>query len=279
MHNGYRNALSLALIVTLSFLFGCSAAASRPAAQEETKTSANSIGSKINIEPGGPADTVRAFYKYLRDKKIREAIFLTNLRPAIEGLTDAELKEFEVDFDRIAVRVPAEIQINGEIISGEVARVTANLPSNDDLDASEIQEIKLRRENGIWVILTVDEEAEAKIKAEGKNYFYSLKIESHQEDAREMIKNISKAQMAHSAANGGKYADIPKLIADGLLSQDASSSDSTGYNYAVKLSDGNKKYSATATPAVYGKTGKLTFVIDLDKKGQPHLTSRDTGGK
>ena len=37
----------------------------------------------IKIEPNSPADSVRAFYKHLRDKKYREAMFLTNLRPAI----------------------------------------------------------------------------------------------------------------------------------------------------------------------------------------------------
>jgi hypothetical protein len=279
MHSGYRNVASFAFIAILSFLVGCSASASKPSQSEVNKTPANNAGAKIAIEPNSPADTVRVFYKYLREKKIREAIFLTNLRPAIEGLTDAELKEFQVDFERVALHVPADIQINGEIISGDVATVTANLPNNDDLDASEIQEIRLRRENGVWVILTVDEAAEAKIKAEGKNYFYSLKIETHQDDARDMLEHISKAQIAHSAANQGKYADIPKLIADGLLSQDASSSETTGYNYNVKLSDHNRKYSATASPAVYGKTGKLTFYIELDKQGQAHLTSRDTGGK
>ena len=83
------------------------------------------------IDPNGPADTVRAFYKLLRDKKFREAIFLTNLRPAIEGLTDMEMKDFALDFEAIAGDVPAEIEINGEIITGDQATVTANLPTAD----------------------------------------------------------------------------------------------------------------------------------------------------
>ena len=61
---------------------------------------------------------MRVFYKDLREKKFREAIFLTNLRPAIEGLTDNELKEFQVDFEAVAKNVPAEVEINGEIIIG-----------------------------------------------------------------------------------------------------------------------------------------------------------------
>jgi hypothetical protein len=235
--------------------------------------------STIGIIPGSPAEIVQLFYKYLREKKFREALLLTNLRPAIEGLTDLELKEFQLDFERIAVNVPSDIQVNGEIIAGDSATVTANLPDNDDLDASQMQEIRLRRDNASWTILTVDDEAEAKIKAEGRNYFYSLKIDSHQDDARVMLDRIAKAQMAFSAANQGRYGDVEELVRNELLAPDVRSSDSTGYNYAVKVFDGGKKYSVIATPAIYGKTGKLTFSVDLDKKGQPHLTSKDTGGK
>src|SRR5215217_4397971 len=95
------------------------------AAQNQPETK----GATIEIKPESPADTVRAFYKSLREKRFREAIFLTNLRPAIEGLTDTELKEFQVDFETLSVQVPEELQINGEIISGDSATVTARLPN------------------------------------------------------------------------------------------------------------------------------------------------------
>src|SRR2546423_469011 len=97
-------------------------------------TTANSSDAKsaaIDIAQGGPADTVRAFYRDLRARKFREAIFLTNLRPAVEGLTDIELKDFAVDFETLAGQVPADLEINGEIISGDHATVTANLPGED----------------------------------------------------------------------------------------------------------------------------------------------------
>jgi len=99
----------------------------------------------IKIEPNSPAETVRVFYKNLREKKFREAMFLTNLRPAIETLTDAELRELHVDFEPLAAQVPAEIEINGEIIVKNKATVTAKLPDNDT-EELKIQEIKLRRE-------------------------------------------------------------------------------------------------------------------------------------
>jgi hypothetical protein len=275
------------LSICLFAVYGCSTAASK-AAEDSTKAAAAaaesapaanaSRGATIDIKPNSPADTVRAFYTALREKRFREAIFLTNLRPAVEGLTDAELKEFQVDFESIAKYVPAEIEINGEIVSGDRATVTAKLP-NKDLDKEETQQIALRKEGDVWIILTVDESAEAKIKQEGKNYFAALRIESHQDDAREMLERVAKAQMAFAALNQGLYGDMDALIKAEFLPADIRSSESTGYNYAIELSSDRKKYSAAAVPAVYGKTGKLSFTVQLDEDSQPHLTSRDAGAR
>ncbi len=234
-------------------------------------------GATIPIDPNGPADTVRAFYKHLREKKFREAIFLTNLRPAIEGLTDTELKDFALDFEALAGQVPAEIEINGEIITGDTATVTANLP-NDDADKKEIQKIKLKKFADVWVIQTVDDEAEGRIKKEGKNYFYALRIETHEEEAKKMLERISKAELASSLQNA-VLADMQTLIAAGLLPDDIKTSESTGYNYAINLASDKKSYYATAVPAVYGKSGKLSFLLVPDAKGVSHVTSKDIGGK
>jgi hypothetical protein len=250
---------------------------STPTNPQETKSNTVS-GATIPVDAGGPADTVRVFYKHLRERRFREAVFLTNLRPAVEGLTDSELREFSLDFEKIAGRVPIVIEINGEIISGDLATVTANLPAEDE-DKNEIQTIRLRSENGIWVILTVEPAAEARIKKEGKDYFYNLKIETHEEEARSMLERISKAQLAHSLQNGGDYADLAMLVKGGLLPEDAMTSDSTGYNYVIHLSSQKKRYSATATPAAYGKTGRLSFLLLQDEKGISRVTSSDNGGK
>lgn len=281
----FRLGLLICLLsVSLFFNGGCSAAASHPTTSESASNAASAAepvkprGATIEIKPNSPADTVRAFYTALREKKFREAIFLTNLRPAIEGLTDSELKEFQVDFEAIAKHVPPEIEINGEIVTGDNATVTAKLP-NEDLDKFEIQEIKLRKNGNVWVILTVDESAEKRVRQEGKNYFPALRIETHQDEAREMLDRVAKAQMAFAATNQGNYGDTDALIGAGFLPADIRSSTSTGYHYSVTLSPDKKKYSARAIPAVYGRTGRLSFSVDLDEKGQPHLTSRDEGAK
>ena len=272
------------LVISVVLNNGCAASASNanPTAAETAastaagSTSKSSRGATIDIKPNSPADTVRAFYTALREKKFRQALFLTNLRPAIEGMTDAELKEFEVDFEVIAKHVPAQIEINGEIVSGENATVTAKLP-NDDLDKEEIQEIRLRKDGDVWVILTVDESAEKRIKKEGKNYFPALRIETHQDEARDMLDRVAKAQMAFAAQNQGNFGDMNALINAEFLPGDIRSSLSTGYVYAITVTADQKKYSATAVPAVYGKTGKLSFAVELDGNGQPRLTSQDNG--
>jgi len=282
--------LKTILLLTI-FVGGCAVEAAKNRAGEivEKSTAVNenspktieteniSKGAAIKITPDSPADTVRVFYKNLREKRFREAMFLTNLRPAIEGLTDAELKDLQIDFEPIARQVPAEIEINGEIVSGDAATVTAKLPDNET-DKIELQQIKLRKENNYWVILTVDAAAEKLVRKEGKNYFFALRIETHHTEARAMLGRISKAEMVYALQNKGFYADIPTLIEKGFLPADALSSDSTGYNYLVSLSQDGKNYSAAATPAVYGKTGKLSFQFQFDGKNNPRLTEKDNGG-
>jgi hypothetical protein len=274
--------LAAASLLSLSLMAGgCSVAESKTGTVETAaaKTAApERKGASIKIEPNSPADIVRIFYTHLRERRFREAIYLTNLRPAIEQLSDSELKEYEVDLSAVARHVPADIEINGEIISGDHATVTAKLP-HEDLEKPELQELRLRREGGQWVILTVDEQAEKRIKQAGKNYLRILRIETHHEEAKMMLDRIAKAQMAHAAQNAGKFGDLRKLVDDGLVPPDALSAETTGYAYAVTVTDGGKKYHATATPAEYGKSGLVSFIVRLDAKDSPLLSSKDTGGK
>lgn len=263
---------ALLVIVFAVVVSGCSTAEPAKAASPEAKREKSSAP-LIEIIANGPADTVRAFYKLLREKKFKEAIFLTNLRPAIEGLTDSELKEFSLDFEALAGTIPAEVEISGEILSGDKATVTVNLPK-DDQGKKETQKIDLTRSGDYWVIQTVDEAAAKEVKAQGKQYFYNLRIDTHQDEAHAMLNRIRKAQLVHSASNAGVYADMPALISAGLLPDDITSSRSTGYNYSISLSGDKKSYTATAVPAEYGKSGKLSFF--LDAKG---ITSKDSGGK
>jgi hypothetical protein len=115
MFRGFSMPNFLLTISTFIAIFcgGCNSEGSKA---ESTNANSTALANKevsttvppasIEIKAGSPADTVRAFYTKLRERKFREAIFLTNLRPAVEGLTDTELKEFQVDFEVIASKVP-----------------------------------------------------------------------------------------------------------------------------------------------------------------------------
>ena len=252
--------------------------AEKPAGISNSEVATAAPPASIQVVAGSPADTVRAFYQKLREKKFREAIFLTNLRPAVEGLTDTELKEFQVDFERIANQIPAEVKINGEIVSGNKATVTASLPGEDP-EKIETQSLELRKERDIWVILTVNEVAEARIKKEGKNYFYVLRIETHEDEARDMLDRVARAQLAYSMQNGGNFGEIDALVGAGYLPEDVKTAESTGYDYSVKLSGDKKLYTASATPAEYGKSGRLSFVLRSDGRSMPKISSKDNGGK
>ncbi len=234
-----------------------------PAASTETKNSAGK--SRIKFEQNSPADTVRVFYKNLREKRFREAMMMTNLRVAVESLTDAEMQDLSSDFEPLAAQVPADIEINGEIISNNQATVTAKMP-NEETGVLELKEFKLRREADKWVVLTADEAAENAAKKEGKNYFFVLRLDVHHSEAQSMMERIAKAQMVYSMQNGGAYGDMPALIAQNLLPADIQNPQSTGYHYSISVSSDKKKYSAAAEPAVYGKSGKMSFLLELNEK-------------
>ncbi|MDQ3800957.1 MAG: hypothetical protein M3384_16160 [Acidobacteriota bacterium] len=235
---------------------------------------------RIRINANSPADAVRTFYKNLRERRFREAMMMTNVRPAVEGLTEAEMQDLSADFEMIARQVPPEIQINGEVVTGNTASVTAKMP-NEDTGVPEDKIFNLRREGDAWIILTADDQAEALVKKEGKNYFFNIRIEVHHVEARMMLERITKAQTVYSLRNQGAFGDMPTLIEQGLLPIDAQSAESTGYRYTISVSPDKKKYFATAEPAVYGRSGKLSFLVEVegankearfksqDKKGQP----------
>ena len=275
------------LSVSVLLVFACSTAESKDALPNSAAPNANTAaerlavprGATIEIEAGGPADTVRTFYKLLREKKFRDALFLTNLRPAIESLNDTELKDFSLDFEAIAGSIPTEIEINGEIVSGDNATVTANLPDPDDDSRNKIQKIELKRIDGVWIIQTADPQSEERIRKEGKNYFYNLRIETHEEEAKIMLERIAKAQVAYAIQHDNNVADINGLITAGLLPPDVTSSASTGYNYSMTVFENKKRYTATATPAEYGRSGKQSFILEIEKGGLPHVRGADNNGK
>src|SRR6476646_3395543 len=72
-----------------------------------------------------PSETMREFYRMMREKKYREAFGISIYRQAIEGLSTQEFDDLKPDFDKMAVavseRIPEKVEITGEQISGETA--------------------------------------------------------------------------------------------------------------------------------------------------------------
>ncbi len=247
--------------------------------QATAQTSENfASAGKIEVKPNSPAETVNAFFARLREKRFREAIFLTNLRPAVEGLTEAELQDLQVDFAALAQAVSPQIVINGEVVSGDSATVMAKIPDMQT-GQNDVQTFRLRKKDNYWTILTVDDKAEKLIQKEGKNYFFNLRIETHQTEAKKMIEKISQAEMIHAVQNGGVYADLPTLLSKGLISEDVMSSETAGYNFAVAVFDDGKSYRTAAIPAQYGKTGRLSYSFEIGEKIKPRMFEKDNNGQ
>src|SRR5687768_18497370 len=77
--------------------------------------------------PRTPTETMREFYRMMREKKFREAFGISIYRPAIEGLSTQEFEDLRPDFEKMAVavseKIPAQVDISGEQISGDIATV------------------------------------------------------------------------------------------------------------------------------------------------------------
>ncbi len=284
-----KNKIYLSALFSVSiFISGCAVEAAKNESAGQTDNSeiysvkaeqeVSESKGKITITENSPADTIRTFYKNLREKRFREAIFLTNLRPAIEGLTDQELTDLQVDFTNLAQIIPDEIQISGEIITNDKATVMAKLPDNET-GKLELKEFKLTKQNGGWLILMVDPAQETEIQKQGKNYFFALRIDVHHAEVEKMLDRIYKAQMVYGVQNGGEFTGFAILIENNLLPDDVQSADSTGYKYALVLSADKKQYTVTAEPAVYGRTGKLSYLLNVESGKKPVLKQEDKQGK
>src|SRR3954462_515590 len=74
-----------------------------------------------NNQARTPTETVRDFYRMMREKHFKEAFALSIYTPAIEGLSAAEFAELQPDFEQMAAAIPEKIEISGEQVSGDVA--------------------------------------------------------------------------------------------------------------------------------------------------------------
>ena len=97
-----------------------------------------------------PSDTVREFYKAMREKRFREAFAMSIYKPAIEGLKTEEFDDLRPDFERLAAALPDRVEINGEQISADAATVFVKVKVEEKPEAAE--PVALIRVDGNWIV-------------------------------------------------------------------------------------------------------------------------------
>jgi len=221
-----------------------------------------------------PTETMREFYRMMREKKFREAFGMSIYRPAIEGLSAQEFEELRPDFERMALavseKIPAKVDITGEQVSGDAATVFVKVL---DVDGKEkVEPASLIKVDNSWIV--GDKENLELVKKEGKKFFFEARINAHHGDVQDMMTRISLAQVVYSQGHNGQFGNIAELIAAGLVPKDLEGTDSTGYRFQIVRSTDGKSWYATAEPAQYGRTGRLSFYLDASG-----VRSGDAGGK
>jgi hypothetical protein len=217
-----------------------------------------------------PSDTVREFYKAMREKRFREAFDMSIYKPAIDPLKPEEFEQLRPDFDKMAAVIPVQVDLSGEQISGDIATVFVKVKEGEKPE--ELQPVTLILTNGAWII--GDKENQAVVKKAGKQFFFNARIDTHHDEVQTMLTRVSLAELLYSQQHDGLFADLATLISLGLLPKDLEGTESTGYRFHVNAPNGGKTWNAAAEPATYGSTGKLSFYLDA-----AGVRSSDTGGK
>ena len=220
--------------------------------------------------PRSPSDTVREFYKAMREKRFREAFGMSIYKPAVDPLKPQEYEDLRPDFEKMAAVIPEQVTLAGEQISGDLATVFVKVKEGEAPEQPE--PVTLIMVNGAWII--GDKENEAIVKKAGKQFFFNARIDTHHDEVQAMLTRVSLAELLFSQQHEGRFGDLPTLISLGLLPKDLEGTESTGYRFHVNAPDGGKTWNAAAEPAQYGRTGKLSFFLDA-----AGVRSGDTGGK
>ncbi len=221
-----------------------------------------------------PTETMREFYRMMREKNFREAFGMSIYRPAIEGLSPQEFEELRPDFEKMAIavseRIPAKVDITGEQISGDAATVFVKVLDADGKE--KVEAASLIKVDNNWIV--GDKENLALVKKEGKKFFFEARINAHHSDVQDMMTRISLAQVVYSQGHSGQFGNTAELITAGLVPKDIEGTDSTGYRFQIVRSADGKSWYATAEPAQHGRTGRLSFYLDASG-----VRSGDVGGK
>jgi hypothetical protein len=221
-----------------------------------------------------PTETMRLFYQMLREKKFREAFALSIYRSAIDGLSQQEYDELRPDFEKMALavseKIPEKIDISGEQVSGDVATVFVKVLDADGKE--KVEPAALIKLDNAWIV--GDKENLDLVRKAGKQFFFEARINAHHSDVQDMMTRISLAQVLYGQNHNGQFGNAAELIAAGVVPKDIEGTESTGYHFQINRAPDGKSWYATAEPAQYGRTGRLSFYLDATG-----VRSGDNGGK
>jgi hypothetical protein len=221
-----------------------------------------------------PTETMRQFYQLMREKKFREAFLLSIYRPAIESLSQQEFDDLRPDFEKMALavseKIPEKVDISGEQISGDTATVFVKVLDPDGKE--KVEPAALIKIDNKWIV--GDKENLEFVKKSGKQFFFEARINAHHSDVQDMMTRISLAQVLYSQNHNGQFGNTAELIAAGVVPKDLEGTESTGYKFQINRAADGKSWYATAEPAQYGHTGRLSFYLDATG-----VRSGDNGGK
>ncbi|HEY4425815.1 MAG TPA: DUF4878 domain-containing protein [Pyrinomonadaceae bacterium] len=224
--------------------------------------------------PRTPTETMREFYRMMRERKFREAFGMSIYRAAIEGLSTQEYDDLKPDFDKMAVavseKIPEKVDITGEQISGDAATVFVKVLDADGKE--KIEPASLIKIDNAWIV--GDRENLELVRKEGKKFFFEARINAHHSDVQDMLTRISLAQVVYAQGHNGQFGNMAELITGGLLPKDLEGTETTGYRFQVVRATDGKSWYATAEPAQYGRSGRLSFYLDASG-----VRSGDAGGK
>lgn len=220
-----------------------------------TASSFRNPQSAIRNESMGPADTVRAFYAALRNKRYVEGFSMSVYRPAILSLSKEELKELEPDFDSTFSQIPATLDIKGEQATGDTATVFLQSPGR-----KEPEPIALVRIDGEWKV--GDLETHALVEQQGRAFFFNIRMLVNEREVYAMMNTIIGSEVLYASEHKGAAASLEELTKMGALPASIRDKGLSGYQWDLKITADGNSFIATAVPVKYGKTGRLSFYAD-----------------
>ncbi|HMF58447.1 MAG TPA: hypothetical protein VK619_19035 [Pyrinomonadaceae bacterium] len=244
-------AVALIFIVSVTALSQNSQPAPQPAASAQSSSAA---------QTRTPTETVREFYRMLRERHFREAFSISIYKPAIEGLSDQEFDDLRPEFERMASVVPDNITISGEQVSGDTATVFVKASANPSDTTQQPEPLTLIRSNGQWII--GDHENEQVVKQGGKRFFFDARINAHHSDMQSALQSVLEAELKYSIQHGGQFGNLQELVAAGHLTQESIATEAIGYNFQFTVASDRKTFTGHAEPQRYGQTGRLSFTLD-----------------